>query len=336
MKTMKWLLRREFWEHKGSFFWTPIVIAAVMVVSVAGSLAYAIASHSGGYGHVVVNGVEMTKGDLFAAAVNAIPAEKRAAIVHAVAGSYIYFGLPLFLVMAALVFFYCLSALNDERRDRSIFFWKSLPVSDEMTVLSKVLAAACVVPVITMAVATLTGVTMLIVACVGLGLKGINLAGPLLTSVDLYLAPFRLLALLPVYILWALPTIGWLLMVSAWARSKVFLWAVGIPVIAMVIVKWLDFMLSGAGLTLYPSWFGTNIVLRILGGTVPGAWLAFENVSPRLLQMAEPGAQGSMDAGAVFAQSWLTLTGPSVWIGAAAGCAMIYAAMRLRSQRGEG
>jgi ABC-2 type transport system permease protein len=178
--------------------------------------------------------------------------------------------------------------------------------------------------------------TMLILMCIGVGIKGINLAGPLLASFDLYLAPFRLLALLPVYILWALPTVGWLLMVSAWARSKVFLWAVGIPLIALVLVKWLDFLISSSGLTLHPDWIGTNIVLRMLGGTVPGGWLAFEQVPPQSMTLTMPGAHGSIDAGAVFVQSWLTLTGPSVWIGAALGGAMIYAAMRLRSQRGEG
>ena len=333
MKTMKWLLRREFWEHKGSFFWTPLVIAAVMLTSVTGTLAYTFFREGGRVGRIVVNGVEMSKGELFSAAINAIPQEKRMAIVHALAGGYIYVAAPLFIVMAALVFFYCLSALNDERRDRSIFFWKSLPVSDEMTVLSKVLAAVCVLPVITMAVATLTGVGMLVLMSIGLGIKGINLAGPLLGSIDFYLAPLRLLALLPVYILWALPTVGWLLMVSAWARSKVFLWAVGTPLIALVLVKWLDFMISSAGLTLYPDWFATNIVLRALGSTVPGGWLAFERVPTHAMMLQET---GSIDAGAVFMQSWMTLTGPSVWIGAIAGAAMIYAAMRLRSQRGEG
>ena len=333
MKTIKWLLRREFWEHKGSFFWTPLVIAVVMLTSVTGTLAYTFFREGGRVNRIVVNGVEMSKGELFSAAVNAIPLEKRMAIVHALAGGYIYVAAPLFIVMAALVFFYCLGALNDERRDRSIFFWKSLPVSDELTVLSKVLAAVCVVPVITMAIATLTGVGMLVLMSIGLGLKGINLAGPLLGSVDFYLAPFRLLALLPVYILWALPTIGWLLMVSAWARSKVFLWAVGTPLIALVLVKWLDFMISSAGLTLYPDWFATNIVLRGLGSTVPGGWLAFERVPTHTMMMADT---GSIDAGAVFVQSWMTLAAPSVWIGAIAGAAMIYAAMRLRSQRGEG
>lgn len=336
MKTMKWLLRREFWEHKGSFFWTPLVIAVVMLVSVTGTLLYTFIRENGRVGRIVVNGVEMSKGELFSAAVHALPLEQRNAIVHALAGGYIGVAAPLFIVMAALVFFYCLGALSDERRDRSIFFWKSLPVSDQMTVLSKVLAAVCVVPVITMAIATVTGLTLLLLMCIGVGVKGVNLAGPLLGSLDLYLAPFRLLALLPVYILWALPTVGWLLMVSAWARSKVFLWAVGIPIIALVLIKWLDFLISSSGLTLNPQWIGANIVLRILGGTVPGSWLAFEQVSPQAMVLTTPGAHGSIDAGAVFVQSWMTLTGPSVWIGAVIGVAMIYAAMRLRSQRGEG
>src|SRR3546814_13401578 len=53
-----------------------------------------------------------------------------------------------FIVLAFVVFFYCLGALYDERKDRSVLFWKSLPVSDAQTVLSKVGSAVVVAPVL--------------------------------------------------------------------------------------------------------------------------------------------------------------------------------------------
>ena len=48
--------------------------------------------------------------------------------------------------------FYCLDALHGERRDRSILFWKSLPVSDLTTVLSKVFVPLVILPVLTFAI----------------------------------------------------------------------------------------------------------------------------------------------------------------------------------------
>src|SRR3546814_20822192 len=50
----------------------------------------------------------------------------------------------LVVVLGFVVFFYCLGALYDDRRDRSILFWKSLPVSDASTVLSKVFSAPAI------------------------------------------------------------------------------------------------------------------------------------------------------------------------------------------------
>jgi ABC-2 type transport system permease protein len=77
-------------------------------------------------------------------------------------GMYIAAGSPLFIMHAGVVFFYCLGALYDERRDRSILFWKSLPVSDAMTVLSKAVTALCVAPLITIALATVASLALLL------------------------------------------------------------------------------------------------------------------------------------------------------------------------------
>jgi ABC-2 type transport system permease protein len=74
-----------------------------------------------------------------------------------------------------------------------------------------------------------------------------------------------------VYILWALPTVGWLLMVSSMARSKVFLWAVGTPVITSLLLLWAEHAAFGFD----AGWFASHITNRILLGVVPGSWLVF-------------------------------------------------------------
>jgi ABC-2 type transport system permease protein len=329
MNTMKWLVRREFWEHKGSFFWAPLVIGALLFAFMGAAMLYAIGVH-GLSPTVIVNGHELSRAAVF----HALPAETRAEIANVLANNYLAVSAPLFVMLPAGVFFYCLAALYDERRDRSILFWKSLPVSDQQTVLSKVITALCLAPLITIVIGSATGLAMLLFACTTLAFNGVNLFGALLASPSLYLAPFNLLGLLPVYILWALPTVGWLLMVSSWARSKVFLWAVGVPILAIVIIKWASFlMMQATGEGLDVSWFTHNIVLRGLGGLIPGIWLPFEKVSPLALQSAN---HHGVNLSGVFTESWMTLAGPSVWIGAAAGAAMIFAAMRLRRWRDEG
>ena len=161
MKTMKWLLRREFWENKGSMFWAPLIVAMVMLTFIGGTVAYGAATHSLHFGDsVVVNGHEVSKVD----ALNALPVEKRTEIANIVANSYLAASAPLFGVLPVVVFFYCLAALYDDRRDRSILFWKSLPVSDQMTVLSKVATALIVAPMITIAIGTAVSMLMLLIA----------------------------------------------------------------------------------------------------------------------------------------------------------------------------
>jgi ABC-2 type transport system permease protein len=326
--TMKWLIRRELWENKGSMFWAPAIVAALLVLLVGGTMVYGMAVH-GAPGIVHINGQAMNHG-AFAAA---MPAESRAMVAKVASGMYIASGAPLFLIMVGVVFFYSLGALYDERRDRSILFWKSLPVSDGMTVLSKAITALCVAPVISIALATVASLVLLALGMIAMSIGGIHLAGSILSQPDLYLQPLRLVGLLPVYVVWALPTIGWLLLVSSWARTKPFLWAVGVPLIVLVLVKWISYTLenfSGAPLNIMP--LAQEIVARLLAGIVPGIWFSFTGgIPPEMHQ----NVQGP-DMGVLFEASWMTLATASAWVGAVLGAAMIFGAMRLRRYRDEG
>jgi ABC-2 type transport system permease protein len=326
MKTLNWMLRREIWEHKGSLFWAPVVVAAILLFFTAASAGYGMLSHDMNF-NATINGRHVTTTVL-----SQMPAEMRTSIVKVAGNSYLAASVPLFLVMTFTVFFYCLSALYDERRDRSVLFWKSLPMSDQMTVFSKVLTAAVVAPIITIAAAVVMSLALLLVLGVLLATHGVNLFGALLATPALYLSPLYILGTLPVYILWALPTIGWLLMVSSWAKSKVFLWAVGVPIIALVIVKWVDFLITGnQGMNSGLTYVAKEVVNRGLGGLVPGIWFAFSKTTATM----RPGEHG-VELDTVFTQSWSTLAAPGVWIGAAIGIAMIFVAIRMRRWRDEG
>jgi ABC-2 type transport system permease protein len=140
----------------------------------------------------------------------------------------------------------------------------------------------------------------------------------------LLLAPLQVLALLPVYALWALPTVGWLLMVSAWARSKPFLWAVGVPLGGGVLLGWLNRMLH---LDWNLHWYWVDVVGRGLVSTVPGTWFV-KNLSAGGM----PPPTNTTD---LLAQSWAMLAAPQIWLGVLAGAAMVAVAIRLRRWREE-
>lgn len=320
MNTMKWLVRRELWEHKGMLVWTPAVIAGLIA-------ALALVATFIGKNTIFLS--EM-RGDMATPHNITVTIEgaTRTRIVEALAQGYVAAAAPVYLVLGFLVFFYCLGALHDERRDRSILLWKSLPVSDTTTVLSKMLVALVVGPLIVIGIGLALSLLLLVAACAKVAMHGTQLAGEIVATPELYLAPLRVLALLPVYALWALPTVGWLLMVSATARSKVFVWAVGIPVGAGLLLLWAEKIL---GFTLNAPWIISNLLNRLLLGVVPGAWVWFDG---RPLPLSEE--HGIASPAGVLAYSWATLATPALWLGVLAGAAMIAVAIRMRRRREEG
>ena len=325
--TMKWLLKREFWEHKGSMFWAPTIVAVLLVLLVGSGVVYGVAMH-GVPAEVSINGHTVAHGGL-----STLPVQTRAMVANMAGGMVLAAATPLFILMAFVVFFYCLGALYDERRDRSILFWKSLPVSDGQTIASKAVTAMLVAPLITIVLATLASFILLFVIGTALSLQGVNVFSAVLASPDLLLTPLRLAAVLPVYVVWALPTVGWLMLVSSWAKSKPFLWAVGVPVVVNVVMKSINAGLETmTGQSLLLAHYVGDLVARILGGVVPGIWFTFAGHHPTRLHAAPDG----FDVSGLIPQSYLSLAGFDAWIGALLGIGMLVAAVRLRRWRDEG
>ena len=210
-----------------------------------------------------------------------------------------------------------------------MLFWKSLPVSDRDTVLSKVASAVLVAPALAVAAWIATMFAFLVLV------SGFVLAhgGNPLTLLWGPGSPLAnagvMIASIPVYAVWALPTVGWLMLCSSWARSKPFLWAIMIPVMAGIFISWFDVMNA---VDLDSGWFWRNVVARALGGVFPGTWIDVANTD--VLQLKRPGDM--IHQGALLKTMYSVLATPQAWIGAAAGVAMIAASIRMRRWRDEG
>jgi len=321
MNTMKWLIKREFWEHKGGFFWAPIVFGAIMVLLVMLSL---LVMMFGGDKTAQMNGMPLW--DFFASMTDLQKADFARITVMS------WYGIAsttFSLLFGFTAFFFCLNALFDERKDRSILFWKSLPVTDEATVISKAVFATLAAPAIALCVTLITSVLALLLTCIILTIKDVALVGALLSSPVTYLVPLQWIAILPIYALWALPTVGWLLMVGAWARSKPLLWAVLIPVLAYGLITWLN-KLFQLGWDL--AWFQSQVVLRVLLSGVPGSWFKLQP----LLMNDRPNWTLLGNGMDTLPHSWQLVSSANLWLGVIAGGAMIYAASRIRRWKDEG
>ena len=182
-RRMYWSVRRELWEHR-SIYIAPLAAAAVSLLGFLTGLTLSPAHR-----HQPLD----------------VPYEFAAALIM---GTGFIVGI-----------FYSLDALYGERRDRSILFWKSLPVSDLTTVLSKFTIPLIILPLLSFAIAVVTQFVMLLLS------SGLS-AGTLGARMSFFhLSLMLLYHILTVHGLWYAPIYGWLLLVSAWAPRAPFIWA---------------------------------------------------------------------------------------------------------------
>ena len=151
-----------------------------------------------------------------------------------------------FVLMATtliVAMFYCLDALHGERRDRSILFWKSLPVSDLTTVLAKASIPLLLLPLLTFAVTLVTQCIMLLLSSAVMLARGQSVA-TLWSHLPLFQMSLGLLFhLVAIHGLQFAPVYCWMLLVSGWARRAPLLWAV-LPPLAIVVAEKIAFNTS--------------------------------------------------------------------------------------------
>ncbi|TPG10226.1 hypothetical protein EAH75_05480 [Rhodanobacter glycinis] len=319
MKTFYWLVKREFWEHRGGFFWAPIITGGVfLLLNIMGIIAAEVL----GAQHGIQIGMS---GKL-----QQIIAEMDAGNLHNV-GTFLDLGMYgmtalLVVVLTFVVFFYCVGALFDDRRDRSILFWKSLPISDSSTVLSKVVSATVLAPVIAVIVGIIVGIAQLLILAITLSFHGVNV-WQLLVLAHPFRVMFNLIGYIPLYVLWALPSVGWLLLCSAWARNKPFLWAVALPIATGLLITWFGIM----GLFNLPaSWFWMEVVLRGLLSVFFGTGIILGRGN---MTFFENGAHDNWLGFMDLNQTYQTLGSTNLWIGALIGVGLIATAIWFRRWR---
>jgi ABC-2 type transport system permease protein len=302
MKNFQWLIRREFWENR-SIWLVPAVIGAVLVFGAV-------------FGHVHFGE------DFFRPDGNrgGIPAHFTLYVLTAAVGAS-------FLIVASLTAsWYLLDCLYADRKDRSILFWKSLPVSDTETVLSKLAIGLLVLPLVYLLIADLTIFLMSFVLSLRVGVWGDS--G--LWRADIWLQTQGMaLYLIATMAIWYLPIAAWFLLVSAWASRAVILWSI-LPPLAIYLMERYFF-----GTHLFGSWLaersGTGYAMRAFH--LPGdgsAWVSttLQN-GPGTETMTTPTSLWAvMDFGGFFG-SWAT------WAGVAIGVAMIVATIQIRARRSE-
>jgi len=205
--------------------------------------------------------------------------------------------------------FYCLDALYGERRDRSILFWKSMPVSDLTTVLSKASIAILVIPLVTFVATVATQVVMLAVSSTVLAGNGVSpsVLWDQMPLSDIITINFG--HVVAFHGIWYAPFYAWLLLVSAWATRLPFLWAT-LPPAAVIVIERVAFN---------SAHFAGLLQLVFVGGSDTDAMSGTKHVMTMDMLMVPFGR---------------FLLGPGLWIGLVLSAVFLLGAVRLRRVRG--
>jgi ABC-2 type transport system permease protein len=283
-RPLYWALRRELWENRFVYL-APLAVAGVFLF---GYLISVI--------HLPAQMRELSGVD---------PAHYREVVLRP-------YDIAAAFMMATYILvtlFYCADALHGERRDRSILFWKSLPVSDLTTVLAKASIPFMVLPLLTFAITLVLQFIVLLLSSAVLLASGLSVASLWTRLPVVQMSLLLLYHILTAHALWPAPVYCWLLLVSGWARRAVFLWA-ALPVLAIAGVEKIVF---------HTAHFATLVGHRLIGNA-PAIGFTPPDIFP-----TDPMTHLTP---ATF------LSSPSMWTGLVIAVAFLAAAVRLRRYQG--
>jgi ABC-2 type transport system permease protein len=279
-RRLYWLVARELWENRAVYL-APLAVAAIFLAG------------------FFIGLVRLP--DTMRTAMALPPMQQHEAIEQ----PFLFVALVVMLTEVLVAVFYCVDALYGERRDRSILFWKSLPVSDLTTVLSKASIPILVLPLVAFALTAVAQVVMLVASSAVLAGSGMD--GTMVWTHVPFLKTslMNLTHLVLIHGIWYAPLYGWLLLVSAWAKRVPFLWA-ALPPAAIGVVEKMAFNSSYVGAMLRDRLAGPD------SGTAAHG-MNMDMLAPSLAHF---------------------LTAPGLWIGLAMTALFLYLAVRLRRVRG--
>ena len=287
-ETLITLVRRELWEHRALWLAPLAVVGLLLLCAAIGRV------------HLEVD--------------DAGPVHSEAQRVAVFTIIQWVLAMPLYLVVTFVTSYYLLDCLYAERKDRSILFWKSLPVSDELTVSAKLLVALVVMPLAVFALALAASLLFSVV------LGGRVLIGslpPVFTWSSYEWARTQLVMLLVTLLalLWYAPLAGYLLLVSAWARRAPILWAT-LPLVLGPVLEWVP--------------FGTRHLADFINYRINGIWWLLGVHNTHIISKQELKPVGTALAVLDFRGA---LTSIDLWLGLAVTAALVYAAIRIRRYR---
>ncbi len=305
MKTFKALLKREFWEHQGGMLRTPLIMAiafaAIMILGIFSGDGVLI-----GEGESFSLGNELSKG---VAKFDSMQQAYREKIVKVtVLTPALVFG----LVSLIICLFYALGSLYDERKDRSILFWKSLPVSDTQTVLSKFVSITILVPLCYFGVIVLFNLFEMLFFTVAWWFGGSS-GATVWSSANLFSVWFSKLFSLIVASLWLAPIWAWMMLASAWANRVAFLWGV-LPIILIAVAE--------------GYFFRSSEFIEMIGVKIAKT-LAIQNSSLHYI------VGGDMFDGNIFASASSVIASSEFYIGLGVAAVFLTAAIFTRRFRDE-
>ena len=230
---------------------------------------------------------------------------------------------PMWLVIVvtiAIGYFYFLDCLYAERKDRTILFFKSFPVTDTQTVVSKLFCGIILLPALSLVTFALTQLFVLIVISIALAAAGGSPAG--LWNVGTMLSNWAFtLYVLVSCALWYAPFIAFLVLVSAWAKRAVLLWSI----LPFFVIQ-AEFLLPGPN-------FIAPVIFRHMGG-YPAAAFALGDVfsSGDESAMANFFSEGALSPLGLADPAGF-LSEPALWVGAMVAALFVVAAIYLRRYR---
>jgi ABC-2 type transport system permease protein len=279
------LLKREMWEHPAVYV-TPLVIALIIsMLSITGQVSISA------YDQIVDVAI--------LGATNLSESQRASAITVLMISVSVLFVFSMWV----LTIFYTLDSLYAERKDKSILFWRSIPVTDAETVLSKLLTAVVVIPLVTFAVVVITHIVVLVISSIWVSFRGADAGYLIWQAAPLFENWTAILVFLLATPLWLSPFIGWFLLVSAYTKRSPF----GAAFLPIILLPMLEKILVGTRL------FSDAIFLR--SAKIP----LLQGVSSGDLWRDEQEAISALGEAGVNLWALVDVTGfissPSLWVG---------------------
>ena len=302
IQTQLALLQRELWEHRAVFV-VPVIVAVITLLM----------SWTG----------QMTIGELEHLDAGIVGLSNMPENVRAAALSFTMVGLAVSFIIAMwiLTIFYALDALYAERKDRSILFWRSIPVTDFETVLSKLLTALLVIPLVTFVIIAATQLLVLLSLTVQVDARGgspLQLIWAAAPFLDTWAETIVLLIALP---LWLSPFIGWFLFVSAFTKRSPLLVA-AMPIVLLPMFEKLFFDSA----LMAEAFFVRSLEFPLFTGIDSMTLMMQETEDLAALAEAELSVFSLLDLGNFLAS-------PELWLGMAVCGIFSAAAIYLRRYR---